>query len=114
MRSLVHAYELVKSGETVTIVPRGNSMVGLVPDRSEVVVAPADTDALESNDVVLVRVGGQVYLHRILTLDRPRRRALIGNNRGGTNGWTPLAKVVGIAVRVNGVERNSAVAKVRR
>ena len=37
-------------------------------------------------DVVLCRVNGNEYLHLVKAVQGDR--ALIGNNKGGTNGWT--------------------------
>lgn len=68
-----------------------------------VVVSPVtDHASLVIGDVVLCRVEGREYLHFIRGLDVPRRRALIGNARGGTNGWTPFSEVYG---RVSEVQR---------
>ena len=80
-------------------------MPGLVPSGALVTVAPCRSEALEPNDVVLVRVAGSVYLHKVLAVDIPRRRVLIGNNRGRTNGWAGFAKVAGIATSVGGIPR---------
>lgn len=45
-----------------------------------------------------------VFSGLVKSVDKRRRRVLIGNNRGGTNGWTGFDKVYGIAVSVAGVE----------
>ena len=88
-------------------------MAGLIPDRADVVVAPAHPELLEPGDIVLVKVAGSVYLHKVLSVDGARRRVQIGNNRGRINGWTSFDKVAGICVSVDGVERTSAAAKRR-
>lgn len=111
--SLNHWWAAVDAGQTVTFRPRGNSMAGLVPDRALVRVAPVDPALLAAGDVVLVRVAGGVYLHKVLETDPVRQRARIGNNRGGVNGWTAWAKVAGVATHVDGVPRPGADAKVR-
>ena len=111
--SLVHVWSRVAAGETVTFRPRGNSMTGLVPDNATVVVAPAHAPALEVGDVVLVRVSGAYYLHKVIGVDRPRQRLRIGNNRGGVNGWTSAANAVGVAVSVNGAPRPGTAGKTR-
>lgn len=51
-------------------------------------------------DAVLCRVRGSVYLHLVKAVEGRgrRRRYLIGNNRGGTNGWTRT--VYGVATKV--------------
>jgi hypothetical protein len=54
------------------------------------------TDVLKTGMIVLARVAGRVYLHKITAVDYGRRRVQIGNNRGGINGWTAYEKVYGI------------------
>ena len=45
-------------------------------------------------------------------IEPAKRRVQIGNNRGGVNGWTGFDRVYGIAVKVAGVDRPAALAKV--
>jgi hypothetical protein len=47
---------------------------------------------------VLVRVHGADYLHLIKAIDRSR--FLIGNNRGGINGWVGPNAIYGIAIKI--------------
>jgi len=44
----------------------------------------------ETGDAVLCRVKGNTYVHLVKAVqgNGDKRRYLIGNNRGGTNGWT--------------------------
>jgi len=49
-------------------------------------------------DIVLCRVRGREYLHLVKAVQD--RRYLIGNNRGGTNGWVGRAAVYGIGTRI--------------
>ena len=48
----------------------------------------------EVDDIVLVRVAGHVYLQKVLAVEQQRRRARIGNNRGGVNGWAGLDRIL--------------------
>lgn len=57
---------------------------------------------LTVGDVVLVRVHGRVYLHLIKATDGGR--FLIGNNRGGINGWVGPDAIYGVA---HGLSRRS-------
>jgi Peptidase S24-like len=98
----------VAAGETVTFRPTGNSMVPLIHSRDEVVVAPVDPKLVEVDDIVLTRVSGSIYIHLVKAVDDAKRRVLIGNNRGGTNGWTGFDRVYGIAVSIAGVDRPGA------
>ena len=106
-------YARVSAGETIAFRPKGESMAGLVDSGSLVEVAPCDGALLEVGDVVLARVSGNVYLHKVTAKDEPRKRVQISNNKGRINGWTGYEKVAGIAVSVNGAPRPGAEKKVR-
>jgi SOS-response transcriptional repressor LexA len=93
-----YAKEALGRGETVQIRPRGHSMAGKVNNGDLVTLAPADPATLKVGDIVLVRVHGSDYLHLIKAISRGR--FLIGNNRGGTNGWVGPHAVYGIATEV--------------
>jgi hypothetical protein len=60
-------------------------MTGRVNDGDEVTVSPCTPDSLNVDDVVLCKVSGRQYLHLIKAIDGSR--FLIGNNKGGINGW---------------------------
>ncbi len=101
------AIATLKRGEPARIRPRGHSMKGKINDRDLVTVAPCDPAALVVGDIVLVRVRGHDYLHLIKATERDR--FLIGNNRGGINGWAGPDAIFGVATQVEtsrGVGRN--------
>ncbi|WP_285634735.1 hypothetical protein [Lentzea sp. NBRC 102530] len=100
----------VAQGERVQFRPTGSSMVPLIVSRQLVTVAPVDTAKLEVDDIVLVRVAGTVYLHRVTAI--AGQRVQIGNNRGGINGWTSRDRVFGLCVEVDGVPRKDIAGKV--
>lgn len=78
----------LKEGETVQFRPSGHSMTGIVNHRDLVEVTPVTSEtALNVGAVVLCRVKGNDYLHLVKQIDN-NGRVLIGNNRGGLNGWT--------------------------
>ena len=85
----------LQRGEGATVRPRGHSMAGKVEDGDTVTLAPLEERSLVPGDVVLVRVRGRVYLHLVKAVQGDR--VLIGNNRGGTNGWVNRAAVYGFA-----------------
>lgn len=101
--NLVQAWEAGLRGEAVSFRPHGSSMKGLVPSGALVRVEPCDPDRLEPGDIVLVRVKGNVYLHLVKAISAGR--FLIGNNRGGTNGWTQASKIAGLCTEVDGEAR---------
>jgi hypothetical protein len=69
-----------------------------VNDGDVVTVEPCAGREPEVGAVVLVRVHGHVYLHLIKA--RQGARFLIGNNRGGTNGWVGRQAIYGVATRI--------------
>ncbi|MGW6441495.1 VanZ family protein [Lentzea sp. NPDC055074] len=100
----------VARGEKVRFRPTGSSMVPLIHSRQRVTVAPVDTAKLEVDDIVLVRVAGTTYLHRVTAI--AGQRVQIGNNRGRINGWTSRERVFGLCVDVDGVPRKNIEGKV--
>lgn len=88
----------LQQGETVQFRPRGNSMRGKINSGDLVTVVPVDPTTLQKGDVVLCTVHGTDYLH--LIHDIQRSRFLIGNNRGGTNGWITADRIHGKCVKV--------------
>lgn len=92
------AIEALRNGRTVQIRPRGHSMQGKVNARVLVTVEPCDPANLMVGDIVLVRVSGRDYLHLIKAIDRGR--FLIGNNRGGINGWVGAHGIYGMATKI--------------
>lgn len=92
------AIEQLLRGESVVLVPRGHSMTGRVNDRDHVTVAPYGAAEPAVGDVVLVRCSGREYLH--LVKARHGDRYLIGNNRGGINGWVGRRAIFGRAVHI--------------
>ena len=87
------------SGNTVQFRPRGHSMTGKVNNGDLVTVDPISEDtSLKTGDIVLCKVKGCEYLHLIKSTVQDR--FLIGNNRGGTNGWIGRNKIYGKCVKV--------------
>ena len=86
--------QLHDGASEITIKPRGKSMTPLIKDGQEVTVDRlADDDVLAVGDIVLARVRGHVYLHKITAIDGDRVQ--ISNNHGRINGWTHRDKVAG-------------------
>jgi hypothetical protein len=94
-----YAIEKLQRGETAQVRPSGHSMTGRVNHKDLVTLAPCDPDTLNVDDIVLVRVRGNVYLHLIKAVDN-HKRFLIGNNRGKINGWVGRDAIYGIAISV--------------
>ena len=91
----------LKAGETVQFRPRGQSMRGKVPSGALCTVEPiSDPSRLDVDQIVLCTVRGAQYLHLIKAIRDGQY--LIGNNRGGINGWITADSIRGrlIAVEV--------------
>lgn len=93
-----YAIEALQRGETVQIRPSGHSMTGRVNHRDLVTLEPCKLKELNVDDIVLVRVKGNVYLHLIKAING--ERFLIGNNRGGINGCVSSKNIYGVATNV--------------
>lgn len=86
----------VQAGRRVKFEAKGHSMEPLVKNNEIVTVRPLDRP-LSVGDVVLARVRGHWYLHRVTALRQGQ--AQIGNNHGGINGWTSTKNVIGLLER---------------
>ncbi len=89
---------MLREDKTVAFRPRGNSMAGKIESGRLCTVEPVDPASLAVGDVVLCKVNGREYLHLIKAIQGPR--FLIGNNRGGINGWVSAGGIHGKCVRV--------------
>lgn len=89
--------QVLQSGKTCQFRPVGHSMTGRINHKDLVTVTPI-IEELQVDDVVLVKVKGAVYLHLIKAMQGDR--LLIGNNRGGVNGWTTKKQVFGKVVKI--------------
>ncbi len=87
------AIDDLRDGKETVVIPHGNSMKGLVKSGERVELKPV-TEDLKPGDIVLVRVKGNVYLHLVKAVQGDR--FLIGNNRGGINGWVGSSAIYGI------------------
>lgn len=90
----------LKNGETVKFRPRGNSMSGIVESGQLVTVEPI-LSSPNVGDVVLCKVGGNQYLHKV-TAVRSNGQFEISNNRGHANGWININAIYG---KLIGIEK---------
>ena len=79
--------EKLAQGETFITKEKGNSMVPLISSNQEHKIAPAKWEDLEVGDIAYCRVRGNLYTHLVKAKD-VTKGVLIGNNKGGINGWT--------------------------
>jgi SOS-response transcriptional repressor LexA len=99
------AIEKLQQGQQAQVKPRGHSMTGKVNDGDLVTLQPCPSGQLQVGDIVLVQVKGKVYLHLIKAIDQ--QRFLIGNNRGGINGWVGPHAIYGRATQIQGRQKKS-------
>ena len=68
--------------------PHGGSMRGRIESGQLITLDPHQAPKI--GDAVLCRVKGNTFVHLVKAVQGhdEKRRFLIGNNRGGTNGWT--------------------------
>lgn len=80
--------------------PHGGSMRGRIESGQLVTLDPNIEPTI--GDAVLVRCKGNVYVHLVKSLQeqKGKRRFLIGNNRGGTNGWVSRDAIFGVVTEV--------------
>lgn len=88
----------LREGKISKCRPHGGSMRGKI-ESGQLVTLDPDKEP-EVGDAVLCRVKGNVYIHLVKAIQGhgKKRRFLIGNNRGGTNGWTTT--IYGVAVKI--------------
>jgi uncharacterized Fe-S cluster-containing protein len=79
--------EKLQAGETIITSEKGNSMVPLIKSGQDHVLAPIMLEEVEVGDIVYCKVKGNYYTHLVKAIDQSKG-CLIGNNRGGINGWT--------------------------
>jgi hypothetical protein len=109
-----HVVDRLRAGETVEgYRESGNSMVPIIRHREAVTLSPVRPELLQKGDIVLARVGGSLYTHRVSAVDHGHHRIQIANNHGHVNGWTGYSCVYGIVTHVSGVERPRALKKVK-
>ena len=77
----------LQAGETVISKKKGNSMMPLIKSKQPVMLAPANSHSVRVGDIVFCKVKGRFYTH-LVKAKNDKKGCLIGNNKGGVNGWT--------------------------
>ena len=78
--------EKLEKGETFVTSEKGNSMSPIIKSGQDHKLAPAKLVDVKVGDIVFCKVRGSFYTH--LVKGKGDRGVLIGNNKGGINGWT--------------------------
>lgn len=98
-------------GEQVEHCESGNSMKPIIKHRQPVTLSPVDTSKIEKDDIVLAKVSGRYYLHKVNAIEGDQVQ--IANNHGRINGWTNRSHVYAIVSAIDGKPRPSAQGKIK-
>jgi hypothetical protein len=110
----------LQEGQVVFFRPRGGSMEPLIKSGALCTVVPTHGPTaayVALGDVVLCKVGGREYLHKVLAVRQhqkisemagdlaagkpnDRNEYQIGNNKGGINGWVKGTHIYGKLIKV--------------
>lgn len=83
----------------VSFRPKGNSMLPKIKSGQLCTVESIeDMSALQEGDIVLCRVSGRDYLHKIIT--KRNNQFQIGNNKGHINGWITSHSIFGRLTKI--------------
>jgi len=88
--------EKLEKGETFVTSEKGNSMSPILKSGQDHKLAPAKVADVQVGEIVYCKVKGNFYTH--LVKGKGEKGVLIGNNKGGINGWTK--KVYGKVIEV--------------
>lgn len=78
--------EKLQNNETFITSEGGSSMSPLIKSGQNHKLAPTKIEDCEIGDIVYCKVKGNFFTH--LVKAKGERGLLIGNNKGGINGWT--------------------------
>lgn len=79
--------EKLQNGESFVTSEKGNSMLPLIKSGQPHLLAPVLWEDCEEKDIVYCKVKGNFYTHLVKAKNNVKG-LLIGNNKGGINGWT--------------------------
>lgn len=79
--------EKLLKGETIISKEPGNSMSPLIKSKQPIKLEPTTWEQVEIDDIVYCKLHGYYFTHLVKAKDNDKG-VLIGNNKGGINGWT--------------------------
>jgi hypothetical protein len=79
--------ERLQKGETFITSEKGNSMSPKIKSGQDHKLAPVKLEDVNIDDIIYCKVNGNYYTH-IVKAKNDLKGVLIGNNKGGINGWT--------------------------
>lgn len=91
--------EKLKSGKTCLVQGFGQSMTPILKSGQVCKVIPVTNETvLKKNNIVLCKVNGHIYLHKISAINGKRYQ--ISNNHKHVNGWVGRDNIYGLVVEV--------------
>lgn len=89
----------LREGHTCHVTGYGQSMTPILKSGQTVVCEPVTQETkLNKNDIVLCKVGGHYYLHKIVAT-KAGDRFTIGNNHGHINGTIGRRNIFGVVTK---------------
>ena len=89
----------LKEGKICLVQGFGQSMTPILKSGQVCEVTPVTDDmALNKNDIVLCKVNGHIYLHKIGAINGKRYQ--ISNNHKHVNGWVTRTNIYGKVTRI--------------
>ena len=79
--------ERLIEGESFITSEKGNSMVPLILSGQKHKLVPCSLDEIQIGDIAYCKVNKFFYTH-LIKAKNDKRGVLVGNNKGGINGWT--------------------------
>ena len=90
----------LKNGEVCKVTGYGQSMTPILKSGQPVICEPVTKDTvLRKNDIVLCKVKGKYYLHKITAI-KNEVSYQIGNNHGHINGTISKGNIFGVVVKI--------------
>ena len=77
----------LQNKETFITSEKGNSMSPLINSGQKHKISPITWEECNEGDIVYCKVKGNFYTHLVKSKNN-EKGLLIGNNKGGINGWT--------------------------
>lgn len=92
--------EHLKNGETCKVTGYGQSMTPILKSGQSVICVPVtENTVLRKNDIVLCKVKGKYYLHKITAIKNGVSYQ-IGNNHGHINGTITRKNIFGVVIKI--------------
>lgn len=89
----------LREGHTCHVTGYGQSMTPILKNGQSVICEPVTQETnLKKNDIVLCKVGGHYYLHKIVAI-KAGDRFTIGNNHGHINGTISRRNIFGVVTK---------------